>query len=413
MGCFGSKEAPVEDPLAAYRIDGPSEAAGARQGMVDIDVDGMEFTDVAAAEAAPPRAKAPPVEAPVPAKQRPQKQRKAEKVQSGKQAPGPPSGGIGAMPAGLMRQKEAFKKEDFMFIGRTGEECVRMPGQVKGQQFVIDNCTESAVFLLDHVDSVTIDGCVDCRFYIGPTSGSVFIRDCVGCTLVTVCRQLRTRDCQECTILLHCRSRPIIETSRRLRIGCADAEFGALRTTMNRCGLDPLHNFWSHVHDYSPAAADQPANWRPAPRELTSEQALMPVPLPAIEAGFATPEEPRVLLRINGDCYRARGSPSCVVLLPERAASRAVDVARSLVHAAGMPLLHTNRFEIPHQLIQAAASRLGVAPPALAGVLAYLEVEGSADDARAVLQQLGVQGAIVSDRHDLADDLRMLGIDGG
>jgi hypothetical protein len=52
-------------------------------------------------------------------------------------------------------------------------------------------CKDCNIYVLDHLDSVTIDDCVDCRIVIGPTKGSVFFRDCKNCTVLVACQQFR------------------------------------------------------------------------------------------------------------------------------------------------------------------------------------------------------------------------------
>ena len=46
---------------------------------------------------------------------------------------------------------------------------VKQPGSIDGQQFVIQNCKNSRIFLLDHIGTVTVDDCVGCSIIIGPT----------------------------------------------------------------------------------------------------------------------------------------------------------------------------------------------------------------------------------------------------
>lgn len=71
--------------------------------------------------------------------------------------------------------------------------------------------------MLDHCGQVTIDDCTNCNIFVGPTDGSVFMRDCSGCRCAVVCRQLRTRDCKDVDFLLYCRTKPIIESSSKVR----------------------------------------------------------------------------------------------------------------------------------------------------------------------------------------------------
>ena len=38
-----------------------------------------------------------------------------------------------------------------------------------GEQFVIQNCENSNIYLFDHINTVTIDDCKNCKMFIGPT----------------------------------------------------------------------------------------------------------------------------------------------------------------------------------------------------------------------------------------------------
>jgi protein XRP2 len=93
--------------------------------------------------------------------------------------------------------------KDFIFKDKIAEFLVREPGQIEGQQFIIEDCNESDIFLLDHIGSLTIDNCNKCRIVCGPISGSVFIRNCRDCNIIMACQQLRLRDCSKLGIILH------------------------------------------------------------------------------------------------------------------------------------------------------------------------------------------------------------------
>lgn len=69
-----------------------------------------------------------------------------------------------------------------------GEICVKLPGSVAGQQFIIENCKECDLYVLDHCAMVTVDDCVNCRIFVGPTESSIFIRDCSKCQCAFLCR---------------------------------------------------------------------------------------------------------------------------------------------------------------------------------------------------------------------------------
>jgi hypothetical protein len=82
-------------------------------------------------------------------------------------------------------------------IGRGAhQKILRRPGQIDGQQFIVENLHGCTVHCLDHCAQVTIDKCTDCTFVIGPCADSIFARDCTGCDFGAVCQQWRTRDCR-------------------------------------------------------------------------------------------------------------------------------------------------------------------------------------------------------------------------
>lgn len=43
------------------------------------------------------------------------------------------------------------------------------PGSICGQQFVVRNCHDVNVYVLDHAGSVTVDDCQGCTIVLGPT----------------------------------------------------------------------------------------------------------------------------------------------------------------------------------------------------------------------------------------------------
>jgi protein XRP2 len=84
-------------------------------------------------------------------------------------------------------------KSNYMAVQLTGQTVLKKPGDIAGQQFIMDNLKQCKVKVLDHVEQVTIDDCDDCEIVIGPAESSVFVRDCKNCTFHVMCQQLRTR----------------------------------------------------------------------------------------------------------------------------------------------------------------------------------------------------------------------------
>lgn len=48
---------------------------------------------------------------------------------------------------------------------------IRLSGEVNGEAFIIQNCVRSTVALYDYSNTVMIDDCTDCTFFVGPVMG--------------------------------------------------------------------------------------------------------------------------------------------------------------------------------------------------------------------------------------------------
>src|SRR5688572_16899859 len=53
--------------------------------------------------------------------------------------------------------------EDFIYKERSGVTLIKEPGQIDNQQFIIEDCNSSDIFLLDLIGSLTVDNCRGCR----------------------------------------------------------------------------------------------------------------------------------------------------------------------------------------------------------------------------------------------------------
>ena len=45
---------------------------------------------------------------------------------------------------------------------------VKSEGSIDGQQFIVQNCQNSTIFILDYSDTITVDNCSECKIVIGP-----------------------------------------------------------------------------------------------------------------------------------------------------------------------------------------------------------------------------------------------------
>ncbi|KAG7173772.1 protein XRP2-like [Homarus americanus] len=156
-------------------------------------------------------------------------------------------------------KKEKVNPADFTIENISNREIGRLPGTISGQQFIIQNCQASQIYLFDHINTITVDDCSDCIIFVGPTTGSLFLRDCQDCVVMAACGQFRTRDCCKMDIFLLCQTQPIIEASAKMRFGCFQAFYPQLKDQFRSAGISVFNNNWSNIHDFTPV--DGETNW--------------------------------------------------------------------------------------------------------------------------------------------------------
>lgn len=61
--------------------------------------------------------------------------------------------------------------KDFTLENAENTEVRKLPGTINGQQYIIRNCKNVCIYLLDHINTLTIDDCSDCKLVIGPVKG--------------------------------------------------------------------------------------------------------------------------------------------------------------------------------------------------------------------------------------------------
>ncbi|KAI9987130.1 hypothetical protein PInf_023005 [Phytophthora infestans] len=155
-----------------------------------------------------------------------------------------------------------LKREDFIFSNiQTASFLAKLPGSINGQQFLIEECHNCDIFLLDHCTSVQIDACTNCRIVVGPCEGSVFLRNCKRCTVVCAVQQFRARDCEDASVYLYSSTEPIIETSSGLRFACFPLTYFSLQEQFRQAKFSPWNNKWSEIFDFTP----DHGGWKPLP----------------------------------------------------------------------------------------------------------------------------------------------------
>jgi len=65
--------------------------------------------------------------------------------------------------------RKHFDPADYMIENLIGGMAYKPPGSIGGQQFVVRNCQDSRIYVLDHAGSVTIDDGQRCTIVMGPT----------------------------------------------------------------------------------------------------------------------------------------------------------------------------------------------------------------------------------------------------
>lgn len=172
---------------------------------------------------------------------------------------------------GLYRKHEM--ETQYTFRDKQSTTLTKKPGSVQGQPFVIDNCHDCTLLVLDHCAQAQIDDVSNSKIFIGASSGSVFVRNCNNSTFTIACGQLRTRDCHNCTFNLYCKTEPVIETSSGMKFGPFNGAYPGHEGDLLDAGLDPSINKWHAVFDFNDSSPSR-ENWRYLSLEEQSKEQL-------------------------------------------------------------------------------------------------------------------------------------------
>ncbi|ODM99893.1 Protein XRP2 [Orchesella cincta] len=179
-------------------------------------------------------------------------------------------------------KRRKLDPSEYTFADLVSSQRLKRPGELNGQQFIIRNCINSKIYLLDHVSTMTIDDCNDCIFVTGPVSGSIFLRDSKNCTLMCASSQLRLRDCQNIYLYTACESDPIIEASTDVIIGPYFLSYKGIKDHFTSAKLS---NFkatrWAQIYDFTPN--DVTPNWGRYDREKQDPHKFICPPMPICE----------------------------------------------------------------------------------------------------------------------------------
>ncbi|XP_060228193.1 protein XRP2-like [Meriones unguiculatus] len=210
-------------------------------------------------------------------------------------------------------QREKVDPKDYTFSGLKDETVGRLPGKVEGQQFVIQDCENCNIYILDHSATISLDDCTNCVVFLGPVKGSVFFRNCRDCKCTLACQQFRVRDCRKLDVFLCCATQPIIESSTNIKFGCFQWYYPELAAQFRDAGLSIFNNIWSHVYDFTPVSGE--LNWSFLPENAMVQDY---VPVPATEefkAVRVSTEASRSTVPISRGQRQKNSDESCLVVL--------------------------------------------------------------------------------------------------
>jgi len=165
------------------------------------------------------------------------------------------------------KQKKLDPK-DFTISKQEGVAITKVEGSIDGQQFIIEECKDCDIFILDWTATISLDYCENCRVFVGPVESSIFIRNCKGCDMVIACQQFRSRDCENCRFALFSMTEPVVETSRNMEFACFDFFYFTLKDQFKKAKLKIWNNKWWQVHDFNKNM--QESNWRLFPQQDVS-----------------------------------------------------------------------------------------------------------------------------------------------
>ena len=173
---------------------------------------------------------------------------------------------------------------------------IKKPGSVNGKQFIVQNCQKSILCIFDYLDSATVDDCVDCTIFIGPTKGSIFLRNCSNCRIICASQQFRARDCKSLYLFLHCLTKPTIEACENIQVACYSFFYSQLSDQFKLAGLTVFNNSWSQVYDFGGAEGTQ--NWSLLDPDVQPEEifeCLLSIKEPEISLDTVLSVVPRTL----------------------------------------------------------------------------------------------------------------------
>lgn len=141
--------------------------------------------------------------------------------------------------------------EAYTFKDQKGQTLIKLPGSINGEVFNMEKLVDCKVYILDVSETIYVDNCVNCEFYIAPVKSSFFMRESQNSICSVACKQLRVKNCGDFTFFLYCQSDPHIESSFDMKFAPYNFSYPGQDLDFKKASFDPNLNRWCKVYDHS------------------------------------------------------------------------------------------------------------------------------------------------------------------
>ncbi|XP_043913745.1 TBCC domain-containing protein 1-like isoform X2 [Protopterus annectens] len=119
--------------------------------------------------------------------------------------------------------------------------------ELVGAHVKIHRCSDSSIYLLSPLRSVTVDKCRNSTFVLGPVQTSVHIHNSDNVKVIVVCHRLTVSSSTVCTFHTLTHTRPVILTGNEsLTFAPFNTHYATLEDHMAWTGLATVPNYWNH-----------------------------------------------------------------------------------------------------------------------------------------------------------------------
>jgi len=161
-----------------------------------------------------------------------------------------------------MTTKKKGNREDYIFRNKINETLVKLPGQLNGGGFNIENLNQCEIKIFDYSSQILVDDCKDCIFIIGPVQNSIFFRNCSACKIAVICSQFRLSNCKDLKIKIFTSTDPAIEDSDDLEFGPYNVFYPLLDQQIIKGDIDLAFNYYRQVFDHTPSTDESKKHFR-------------------------------------------------------------------------------------------------------------------------------------------------------